>query len=48
MGYGLMPFPGHPFVYDIQAHKVVGDVPGNGRISLFLDSDWLDKRIKRQ
>jgi hypothetical protein len=43
-GYGVMPFPGGPFLYDTQAHKNLGRLPDNAMI-LFLDGDWLSPRL---
>jgi hypothetical protein len=44
-GYGYMPFPGAPFLYDIKKHRTVRALSWN-RVYLFLDRDWLGPRLK--
>lgn len=44
-GYGYMPFPGHPFLYDVEEHKIIRALPSD-QLIVFLDGDWLTSRLK--
>ena len=44
-GYGNMPFPGHPFLYDVKKHEIVESLPWD-QLIVFLDGDWLSSRLK--
>jgi hypothetical protein len=45
-GYGVMPVPGYPFIFDLQQHRVISRLPNDSMV-LFLDRDWLTPRLNR-
>jgi hypothetical protein len=44
-GYGYMPFPGGPFVYDVEKHEIK-HLPDCDDLLFFLSSDWLSPRLR--
>lgn len=46
-GYGYMPFPGRPFLYDIRTHSVIQTYSSDAMV-VFLKDHWLSERLGRR